>query len=86
MQTDPIENSPARRPRSGTYQPIEAAMLPDAHLRIRTVSQITGLSVATLYRLLAKGEFVAPIRRGQRCTRFRAGDVRAWLEAQSASK
>lgn len=74
-----------RRTRGINTQPIEAAMLPGALLKMQTVVSVTGLSVATIYRKLAAGKFVEPIRLGTRCTRFRAGDVMRWLEAQGAS-
>jgi len=31
------------------------------------------------------GSFVDPVRLGARCTRFRAGDVTAWIAAQVAA-
>lgn len=64
-------------------QPLNALQLSDALLRIQTVAQATGLSSATIYRKLAAGEFCAPVRLGKRCTRFKAADVRAWIQAQT---
>lgn len=63
-------------------QPLEALQLADALLRIATVSKVTGLSPATIYRKLAHSAFPKPVRLSARCTRWRAGDVRAWLVAQ----
>ncbi len=71
------------RTRGTKPQPLEAATLPQALLKVRTVAAITGLSPASIYRKLATG-FPQPIRMGARCTRWRAGDVTAWLAAQSA--
>jgi len=72
--------------RSVTRQPIEAAQHPDALLKLGTVTAITGLSSTTIYRLLADKDsgFPAAIRLGARCTRFRAGDLTAWLQAKAA--
>lgn len=63
-------------------QPLSAVQLDDALLRIQTVADATGLSAASLYRKLAAKEFPQPVRLGKRCTRWRAADVRAWIQAQ----
>ena len=67
-------------------QPLEAASLPDALLKIQTVAAVTGLSPSTIFRKLAADppQFPAPIRLGKRCTRWRSACVRAWLSAQVA--
>jgi prophage regulatory protein len=65
-------------------QPLDAAKNPAALLRMATVEALTGISRPTLYRWLAAGRFVQPIRLGSRCTRWRAGDVQAWLDAEAA--
>ncbi len=62
-------------------QPLHAAEVPDALLKLVTVQALTGLGKTTLYAMAAAGELV-PIRRGARCTRWRAGDVISWLQAQ----
>lgn len=67
-------------------QPLHAVQLADALLRIATVAQATGLSSATIYRKLAAGEFPEPVRLGARCTRWKAADVRAWIQAQGADQ
>jgi predicted DNA-binding transcriptional regulator AlpA len=78
------ESGPATRPRTRAAQPLHAAELADALLRLSTVEAITGLSRSTIYAKLKAGNFVEPVRLGARCTRFRAGDVQAWLVAQTA--
>ncbi len=70
------------KPRTRTQQPLHAAQVAEALLRLRTVEAITGLSRSTIYAKLKAGQFVEPVRIGTRCTRFRAGDVQAWLAAQ----
>jgi len=60
-------------------QPLHAAQLPDALLKVHTVGAVTGLSASSIFRKTAAGEFPAPIKLGARCTRWRARDVRAWL-------
>jgi prophage regulatory protein len=63
-------------------QPIAAAENADALLQVATVATLAGLGRSTIYRLVAEQKFPQPIKRGLRCTRFRAGDVTAWLKAQ----
>ncbi|MBL8388086.1 MAG: AlpA family phage regulatory protein [Hydrogenophaga sp.] len=62
-------------------QEIEAALIPEARLKIQTVVQLTGLSESTLRRKVAAGEFPEPIKDGSRCTRWVAGRVTEWLRA-----
>ena len=71
------------KPRTKPQQPLHAAQVADALLRLKTVEAITGLSRSTIYSKLKEGSFVEPVRLGARCTRFRAGDVQAWLIAQA---
>lgn len=67
--------------RESNPQPLHAAQIADALLRLATVQAITGLSKTTIYAKAAAGE-LTPIRMGKRCTRWKAGDVTAWLQAQ----
>ncbi|MGO4609544.1 helix-turn-helix transcriptional regulator [Variovorax sp. 2RAF20] len=79
-----VDPHPPRRKR-GTVnpQPLHVAQIAEALLVMRTVSALTGFSAATIYRKLALGAFPLPVRFGARCTRWRAGDVTAWLSAQA---
>lgn len=76
--------APTTKPqtRGAIRQPIEAASLPDALLKIQTVSTVTALSASTIFRKVAAKQFPQPVRMGQRCTRWRSADVRAWLASQ----
>jgi len=67
-------------------QPLHAVQLADALLRIKTVTQATGLSSATVYRKLAAGEFPQPVRLGARCTRWKAEAIRDWIRAQGGDQ
>ena len=78
----PATDKPHKR--GAIPQPLEAASLPDALLKIQTVATVTALSASSIFRKTAAGEFPEPIRLGKRCTRWRAVDVRAWLAAQVA--
>ena len=75
----------AKPARKDAAQPLHVAQLADALLKMQTVTALTGLSSSSVYRLVAAGE-LKPIRRGPRCTRFRAGDITAWLRAQGAAE
>lgn len=79
MQSQPLNTS---RSNTRQSQSLHAVQLADALLRIQTVAQATGLSDATIYRKLAAGDFPEPIRLGKRCTRWKAADVRAWIQSQ----
>ena len=67
-------------------QSLHALQLSDALLRIKTVEHATGLSGATIYRKLRAGDFPKPVRMGARCTRWKAADVRAWIQAQGGGQ
>lgn len=71
------------KPRARITQPLHAAQLSDALLRMATVEAVTGLCRSTIYAKIKSGEFAEPIRIGSRCSRWKSSDVRAWLEAQS---
>jgi prophage regulatory protein len=73
---------PTQPKRTTAAQPLNAAQFADALLRLPTVQALTGLSKTTIYTLVARRDFPEPIRRGNRCTRWRSADVTAWLQAQ----
>ena len=70
----------------GAAQPLHAAQIADALLKLRTAAAISGLSEATLYRK-AKTDPTFPrlVKIGARCTRIRAGELTAWLAAQGGA-
>lgn len=69
-------------------QPPELLYVDDAQLKLDLVTALTGFSKTTIYDRMAEDppRFPLPIRHGLRCTRWRAGDVRAFLESQTTSK
>lgn len=79
-------NAEAGRGQERNPQPLHAVQLADALLRIQTVADATGLSGATIYRKLKAGDFPSPVRMGARCTRWKAADVRAWIQAQGGDQ
>lgn len=62
-------------------QPLQAAQVADALLKLATVTALTGLGKTTIYAKAATGE-LTPIRLGKRCTRWRASQVTNFLQAQ----
>jgi len=80
--------SQPKRGNTANPQPLHAAQMAEALLKVQTVGAVTGLSASSIYRKTAAGEFPAPVRLGTRCTRWRASDVRAWqagLSTQAAA-
>lgn len=51
-------------------------------LRIKSVVALTGLAKSEIYRRMARGEFVAPIRLGKRAIAFDASEINQWIAAQ----
>lgn len=81
-----VGDQPAARAKRGRVnpQPLHAAQIADALLKMCTASAVSGLSEATLYRKAASDPtFPKLIKLGARCTRIRAGDLTAWLSAQA---
>lgn len=79
--TTNVPIKPDRPKRVPVAQPLHAVQIADALLKLGTVQALTGLGKTSIYARVAAGELTA-IRMGQRCTRFRASDVQAWLQAQ----
>lgn len=52
--------------------------------RLREVSQRTGLSKSTIYRLEAQGLFPRRVKLGERISAYRSDEVTAWIEARTA--
>ncbi len=50
-------------------------------LRRPEVESITGLSRASIYAKMQKGEFPAPVRLGTNSVAWRVVDIEAWIES-----
>lgn len=81
MHQYPRNNRADRQP----SQTVDSVRVPEAHLKIKVVSAVTGRSESTIRRMVAAGEFPAPIKDGARCTRWVAGQVSAWLSAKGGA-
>lgn len=50
-------------------------------LRKNETVQQTGLSIATIYRLIKAGKFPAPVAIGTGSVRWRQSDITAWMKS-----
>lgn len=58
----------------------------DAIVSVRAIAALTGNGVSTIWRYAAQNpDFPKPVKLSARCTRFRVGDVRAWLAGKEAA-
>lgn len=69
--------------RTQTMQPLDVLKHPDALLTGATVEALTGLKRSARHERVKAGTFPAPIRLSARCSRYKAGEIMAWLSAQS---
>ena len=53
----------------------------EALLTIREVSELTNLSVGTLYHWISEGR-IPVVRFSKRCIRFRKSDIEEWIAAK----
>lgn len=77
MRTEAVNTKPP------TSQPLEVIQVDDALLKLATVSAITGLSRTTIYTRMSATPptFPQAIKQGKRCTRWRAADIKAFLQS-----
>lgn len=77
MQPDTAKVKPKQ------IQPIDVIHIDDALLKLVTVSAITGLSRTTIYTRMSATPptFPQAIKQGKRCTRWRAADIKAFLQS-----
>lgn len=77
-----------RKTKHGAHiqQPLGAADNPDALLNVATVGALCGMGRSTILQAERDGKFPQAVRMGTRCTRWRAGDVTDWLQAQAATR
>lgn len=50
-------------------------------LRRQQVEELTGLSRASIYRLIADGDFPRPVRVSSAGVRWRSSDIAAWIQS-----
>jgi prophage regulatory protein len=66
-------------------RPTPAALADVAFLDIGDVCAAARMSASWVHEEVRAGRFPQPLRFGPRCTRWRSGDVRAWLVARAAA-
>ena len=58
----------------------------DRLLRRRDVERITGMSRASIYRLMQKSDFPRPVKVGSTAVRWKESDIATWIESRSVAK
>lgn len=64
--TEPRSSAPTQKSRLPPVQTLQAALIPDALLRIDVVEHLTGLGESTIRRKMATANFPQPIKNGAR--------------------
>jgi len=59
---------------------------PDRLVRMPEVLDLVGMSKASLYRMMARNEFVPRKQIGRRAVGFRMGDVLDWINSRQSIK
>ena len=77
--TSPVVSACMNRPALLPHGPAEPIRL---FARLPTVMQATGLGRSTIYRLVANGEFPAPVHVGPRALAWRWADLDRWSESR----
>ena len=54
-------------------------------LRRQEVAEIVGVSQATIYRMVSRGEFPRQVQISPRCTGWRVDEVEEWLSSRPQS-
>ena len=55
-------------------------------IRIRMVSEKTGLAASSIWRLARQGQFPAPFRLSTGCTAWFEHEIEAWLDEKSLKR
>ena len=58
----------------------------DPFLRIEIVTAVIGLSVPTVYRLMAKGDFPRPIKLTSSARAWKLSDIIDWMQSRAAAR
>ncbi|MFQ2601233.1 helix-turn-helix transcriptional regulator [Aeromonas caviae] len=66
-----------------TVMALYATELPkEGFVRVDTLARVLGIAVVTVWRWSAKGKMPQPIKLSERCTVWRAEEIRRWMNAQ----
>ncbi|MDO9438551.1 AlpA family transcriptional regulator [Hydrogenophaga sp.] len=69
-----------------TAAALPQSLHPEQRLKLAAVEALTGTKKSKIYQRVKEGRFPAPERDGTRCSRWRAGDVLDFLQAQRVVK
>ncbi|MDE0341945.1 MAG: AlpA family phage regulatory protein [Deltaproteobacteria bacterium] len=56
--------------------------MPKLLLERREVEELTGLSCASIYRLMRLKRFPEPLKISERAVRWKAAEIEAWIESR----
>lgn len=70
-------------PNRANVQPL-VADIPPQFLRLSSVERFTGLGRSTIFRLIARNDFPAPVRVGVRAIAWRKADLDEWSESRQS--
>jgi len=83
MARDLGRATPTSKGGRGKIQSAELLNSDSAMLRMASVAEFTGLSQATIYRRIKDGTFPAQYKIGPWAARWKSGEIRAWVAAQT---
>ena len=55
-------------------------------IRRPEVEKLVRLSRSTLYSMIARGEFPAPVKLGRRAVAWRVADIEAWMSSRESGE
>jgi prophage regulatory protein len=59
--------------------------MPEKHLRLPAVIDVTGLSRSTIYAMMSEGSFPRPVPLGKRLVGWPESAISKWLAARAAT-
>ena len=71
---------------SGVTSSVEVARASRTLLRRQQVEALTGLARSTIFKLVASGEFPAPVKLTGRAVAWPSDAVAAWIDARVAGR
>ena len=64
------------------FQSTKVNTMQDRLLRRRDVESTTGMSRASIYRLMQQGDFPRPVKVGSTAVRWKESEIAAWMESR----
>ena len=83
LQVSGARRPPGARPRVPEKEAVKLSAMDDmTFLRFPMVMRLTGLKKTTIYEMMHKQIFPQAMKLGARAIAWRAGDIRAWIQAR----